>query len=155
NQERTGRRLAVDGLARFGRLAGRREGQERPNDHDQGRRHDQPRQSGVPAAGELGDVGVRMRMSILAILIVALLSGCGPDARDGKAPPPPSPVAVTTSTIPAPKTPPLIEPETKPIAEPWGTIKGRIVWGDKEIPKRPTVTVPTTNNDHKFCTKDG
>jgi len=45
--------------------------------------------------------------------------------------------------------------KAKVAAEPWGTVKGRIVWGGQEIPKRVPVVVAPTHNDHRFCTKDG
>lgn len=99
---------------------------------------------------------VRISKSLSALWLAALLTGCGADARNRKAPTEPSQFAVTTPAVGASKTPP-VEPASRPVAaaEPWGTIKGRIIWGGKDIPKRMPVTVPETHNDHRFCTKDG
>jgi hypothetical protein len=43
----------------------------------------------------------------------------------------------------------------KKAAEPWGTLKGRIVWGDKKPPERGLVMIKEGHQDRKFCLKDG
>ena len=91
-----------------------------------------------------------MRGSAWLPLLAALLNGCGGETRDGN--PPASaakPQASQRRTHPKPEETPIAA------AEPWGVVKGRIVWGDKESPKRQPIVVPTTHNDFKFCTKDG
>jgi hypothetical protein len=37
----------------------------------------------------------------------------------------------------------------------WGNIKGRIVWGPKEIPERTEIVAVKTNADKNHCLKDG
>ncbi|MCI0381190.1 MAG: hypothetical protein L0215_26695 [Gemmataceae bacterium] len=37
----------------------------------------------------------------------------------------------------------------------WSVIKGRIVWGGAEIPKRMEIAAVDGNPDKKFCLKDG
>ena len=104
-----------------------------------------------------GETVARMRKSLLALMSVAILTGCSADPRAGKAPAV-APKIVETTPAPEPsKAPPRVKPELKPVAaaEPWGAVKGRIIWGSAELPKLVPVVVPTTHNDHKFCTKDG
>src|SRR5438105_257955 len=37
----------------------------------------------------------------------------------------------------------------------WGTVKGRITWGGKDIPKQQPLAAVTTSPDKAACTKDG
>src|SRR5262245_14095026 len=104
-----------------------------------------------------------MRQLPLTLVVIAAMAGCDGAARDSK---PVTPVA--KNTTPEPKqdaTPPAVAPVSKPAivggptpadaAEPWGTVKGQIIWGDEKPPPREAVKVPPTHQDHKFCTKDG
>jgi hypothetical protein len=37
----------------------------------------------------------------------------------------------------------------------WGTVKGRIIWGGKELPKQMPIAAVATNQDRADCMKDG
>lgn len=92
-----------------------------------------------------------MRYGTCLVLVVC---GCGAPALPTKpAPPPVQPANTPVANVAVPKTEPVEKPASA--NEPWGTVKGRIVWGGAEIPKRAAVTVPPTHADHKFCQKDG
>lgn len=94
---------------------------------------------------------------LLAILLAIPLSGCGreplpnPGAAPSKSPEQqPTPVVVESKDPPAE----LKLAATQIAAEPWGTVKGRIV-GKGAFPKRTPIIVKKDHPDYKYCTKAG
>lgn len=78
-------------------------------------------------------------------------AGCGSSARESDPSAPPAKVDHTPLQQVA-----LVASQSKPVAaaEPWGTVKGRII-GTGDFPKRAVVQVPKTHNDFNFCMKNG
>lgn len=95
------------------------------------------------------------------VLLLPLVSGCN-NAREEKAPPagpkvaeqkPKPEPAKAAIEAPSVEVKP-IEPKSSAPQEPWGTVRGRIVWGG-DVPKREEIKIPEGNQDRRFCTKDG
>jgi hypothetical protein len=57
----------------------------------------------------------------------------------------PAPVAVAPPAMATPK----------PSPEPWGRLKGRVVWGPEKIPERKPIPGVAVNADKNHCLKDG
>jgi len=85
----------------------------------------------------------------LCLLFAA--AGCGSPARESTS----SPTSAKIDGAPLQQVA-LVASQSKAVAaaEPWGTVKGRII-GVGKFPAREVVKVPTTHNDHNFCMKNG
>jgi len=89
----------------------------------------------------------------LHLPLLAMLTGCGAEAPDPKAAAPPREIGVAAA--PPQALPAKSDIKVAAATEPWGTVKGRIIWGGLEAPKRPAVEVKKDHIDYKFCMKDG
>jgi hypothetical protein len=114
---------------------------------------------------------VGLLLLALPLFALALIAGCGVGPKKGPAVAPA--VAVNnndeeknaeTTAVAQPKTTAVKEEkkkakETKAVekkpAEPWGTLKGRVVWAGDKIPDPGFVTVPPAHPDGPFCTAQG
>jgi hypothetical protein len=95
-----------------------------------------------------------MRKALCAwLLFLPLVGGCGGAAKtDPAVAPKGERAAAADSAKPGASDGPS---EKKGAAQPWGTLKGRIVWGGKDLPERGLANIPSTHQDHGFCIKDG